>query len=356
MILCRILILVIVVSWTPCAEGTAFSVKAFKPIDRHVYQHQIVDLRHQLNPKFKKIERTHTRYIIVHTTETNLPTARKLILKGKQINGRWVTRGGHAHYLIARDGKTYRTLDKRYRSDHAGRSMWAGHTDISSVSIGIELVGYHNGVITDRQYDSLGTLLGILRKIYRLNDKAVLTHSQVAYGRPNRWIKRRHRGRKLCASNFVRQRAGLNNSWQYDPDVRAGRLLPDLELANIYYGNGRRPKNSAAYGIITPYRSAWSIAGKAYRLHSTIYVLPSGNVKTGDQIKKWYSIPSGTILLAGYRGPYVLTSGRSPIRIAGNRYAEASTLYYFPSRKLLPGNKIRRFSRIPKGTLIFLPI
>jgi N-acetyl-anhydromuramyl-L-alanine amidase AmpD len=100
-------------------------------------------------------------------------------------------------------------LDKKYIADHAGLSMWDGEKGISKVSIGIELVGYHYAPITAKQYRSVGILIDILQRVYHLDDRAVLTHSQIAYGTPNRWFKKNHRGRKRCAKNFIRSKAEL---------------------------------------------------------------------------------------------------------------------------------------------------
>ncbi|NIP23136.1 MAG: N-acetylmuramoyl-L-alanine amidase, partial [Phycisphaerae bacterium] len=97
----------------------------------------------------------------------------------------------------------------------AGISMWDGETDISKVSIGIELVGYHYTPITEDQYRAVGLLIDILQDVYELDDKAVLTHSQVAYGPPNRWHRKNHRGRKRCAKNFIRAKAGLGPTWSH---------------------------------------------------------------------------------------------------------------------------------------------
>jgi hypothetical protein len=60
-------------------------------------------------------------------------------------------------------------------------------------------------------------------------------------------------------------------------------------------------------------------------------------------------------MILGYRGPYNVTSNRPPIKIAGRDYKSKQTLYYFPSKKLLPGDRIRDFRSLPPGVLIFLP-
>jgi len=209
---------------------------AFSSTERARFQRSIIDYRARLNPKYKKIKRKRTDYIIVHTSELGRDPTLRVVSKGKRFRNGRRTYGGHTHYVIARDGRTYRIMDKRWVADHAGRSMWNGQTDISRVSIGIELVGYHYAPLTDKQYRSVGLLIEILQDVYHLDDRAVLTHSQIAYGRPNRWYKRDHRGRKRCAKNFIRAKAQLGPTWIYDPDVRAGRLVADAQLAKVFYG------------------------------------------------------------------------------------------------------------------------
>ena len=152
--------------------------------DLQKFQRSIIDYRWQLNPKFKKVKRAKTSYIIVHTSELGLNMTLKVIAKGKRLSPGRRTHGGHTHYVIARDGRTYRMLDNTLEADHAGRSMWNGETDISKISIGIELVGYHYSPITLHQYRSVGALIDILQGLYGLSDRAVLTHSQVAFGFP----------------------------------------------------------------------------------------------------------------------------------------------------------------------------
>jgi hypothetical protein len=50
-----------------------------------------------------------------------------------------------------------------------------------------------------------------------------------------------------------------------------------------------------------------------------------------------------------------LTAGRPAGIIAGSSYNKKNTLYYFPNRKIVSGDSIRDFTRLPKGVLIFLP-
>ena len=90
----------------------------------------IIDYRGRLNPLFPKRVRKSTKFIIVHTTECDLKTTLKIVSEGKQDDFKWVSRGGHTHYVIARDGQTYRILDEKFRAHHAGRSMWNGERNL----------------------------------------------------------------------------------------------------------------------------------------------------------------------------------------------------------------------------------
>jgi len=265
--------------------------------ERRAFQHSIVDYRWRLNPRFKKFVRKKTKYLIIHTSESGLESALRTISSGKKLPNAQKTRGGHANYVIAKSGRTYRILDKKYRSNHAGMSMWNGETHINNVSIGIELVGHSYIPISNNQYRSLSSLIDILQGVYNLDGKAVLTHSQIAYAKPNQWVNRNHRGRKHCANNFIRSKAGLGPTWAYDPDVRAGRLLPDTKLASIFYKSSLQAKQQLPVYVIDKNLTAWAIAGEKYNSPNTLYMLPEGLIISGNRIDRrvgWHNIPNGT--------------------------------------------------------------
>jgi len=419
--------LIVIIAACAVLAGSVGTVWALTRAEKQSFQRSIVDRRSKLNPRYKKKTRAKTRYIIVHTSEGGLNGTLNAVSRGKQVRSGYRTKGGHTHYVIARNGRVYRILDRRYVADHAGRSMWNGQTWISNYSIGIELVGYHYGEITEQQYRSLGQLIDILRGIYNLDDSAVLTHSQVAYGKPNRWVKKNHRGRKRCAKNFDWRKVGLASTWPFDPDVKAGRLVPDPELAAIYYAPRTASSRKKATGsnVISGTNTAWRIAGEEYDSPRTLYRLPSGKTIPGDEVEKrigWNRVPKNTVVLlnlgdsekaeksrgpvksvsngytawdiagldynkattfyffprgrvahgrevsdwdgmpvntriiVGYRGPYEVTASKPAGKIAGASYNKRDTLYYFPHRKrIVAGDAVRDFKRLPKGVLVFLP-
>ncbi|WP_372680687.1 N-acetylmuramoyl-L-alanine amidase [Desulfosarcina sp.] len=343
------------------------SSSAFSRTDRTAFQRTLVDSRHQLNPRFKKVERNKTKYIVVHTAELGLETTLRVVSKGKHFRNGRRTYGGHTHYVIARNGRTYRIMDKKYVADHAGRSMWNGETDLSKISIGIELVGYHYAPITDQQYRSVGILIDILQGVYNLDDRAVLTHSQVAYGTPNRWFKKNHRGRKRCAKNFMRAKAGLGPTWSYDPDVSANRLTADAQLADVFYSRLNIDAQPDEANIISKLNTAWVIAGEDYDSSSTVYQFPDGSLFTGAEIAGkigWNRIPAKTVVLLNQESKVALLKEKGPVKtisdgitawsLAGRSYNHDTTIYFLPSGRIKPGSMISDWDDLPVRTKMII--
>jgi N-acetylmuramoyl-L-alanine amidase len=362
--LCRrtrifVLAAILLIPSVPAWAGTSRS-------ERMTFQRSIADKRAELHQKYKKIPRKKTKYVIVHTSEAGLGSTLNSVLKGKRVRG-GRTGGGHTHYVIARNGRTYRILDKRYIADHAGTSMWKGETNISKVSLAIELVGYHYTSVTKQQYRSIGILIDILSDAYGLNDRAVLTHSQIAYGKPNRWVRTYHRGRKKCAKNFDRGKAGLGPTWPYDPDVRAGRLNADPKLAAIFYAHRKDAALLIGSNTITPSNPAWSIAGEDYDDHATLYRLPNGRLIPGNEIENrigWNRLPEKTVVLlnqsetplaAANQGPVkTISDGLTAWALAGPAYHHGTTFYFFPEGVLKSGQQINDWDDLPSNTMVII--
>jgi hypothetical protein len=150
----------------------------------------------------------------------------------------------------------------------------------------------------------------------------------VAYGSPNQWHKRSHRGRKRCgmkmAGSSLRSRLGIRAKPAYDPDVKARRLVvADKELFAILYSRATsaaaEKKAEDKYNktdgdnVVGPRRSAWDIARDAYNAPTTKYIFPNGTQKTGDKITDWKSMPRGTKVIVGDGGDTPKTSTKLPI-------------------------------------------
>jgi len=304
--------------------------------------------------------RPRTDFIILHTTES--------LKKGAL---RKVRANGETHYFVERDGHVYRIIRNTKIAFHAGRSMWDGKTNLDNYSIGIEMAGYHNGDITQAQYKALKELLSQLQAIYSIPDERVLTHSMIAYGAPNRWHRKSHRGRKRCGMLFARQsvrrRLGLDKQPLYDPDVKAGRLVVgDPYLASVLYGSAREQETAitrfvaADANVISTGRSAWDIARDEYKTHETIYVFPDGKELRGDQITDWKRLPAGTrVVLAGSQSENKLETiqeigrdGKSAKDIAGDEYNCKTTIYFVPDGRVKRGDELTEsdLQKLPEKT------
>ena len=192
--------------------------------------------------------RKSTRLIVLHTTEA---PAKSSLNK--------LSERGEAHYCVTEDGTVYRIVDRDREAFHAGRSMWNGKEDCDEFSIGIEVVGHHNKAVTLQQIAALRELVARLKRMYNVPDGRVVCHSHIAYGAPNTWHKKKHRGRKRCGMLFampsVRAKLGLAGRPAYDPDIKAKRLVQgDQDLADVLYGT--RDTMAAVYGARKPSLSA----------------------------------------------------------------------------------------------------
>ena len=213
----------------------------------------------------------------------------------------------------------------------------------------------------------MGLLIDILQGVYNLDDRAVLTHSQVAYGAPNRWFKRDHRGRKRCAKNFSRDKARLGATWRHDPDVRAGRLTADAQLSKVFYGRQARFGEVDEANVISKRNTAWLIAGEDFDSSTTVYKFPDGRLYTGDQITGqigWNRIPAKTVVLLNQAGSLEGLRNDGPVKtiadgitawsLAGRLYNHRTTIYFLPSGRIKNGSMISDWDDLPVKTRLII--
>jgi hypothetical protein len=309
--------------------------------------------------------RKSTTLIILHTTEA---PSRSALRKLSDL--------GECHYCIDEAGRVYRIVDHRREAYHAGRSMWNGRANVDEVSVGIEVCGYHDKPLAAAQYQALADLIGELKHIYKIPDHNVLAHSHVAYGAPNKWQKRSHRGRKRCGMMFalpsVRSRLNLKTRPASDPDVRAGRLVVgDAYLAQVLYGRspvvvaaGVAAAPAASGGnVIAKGRGAWDIARDAYNDPTTLYTFPDGTKKYGNQIANFKLIPPGTrvTVRADVREnrpetwQVIGVNGKAQ-DIAGDEVRNASTVYVYPDGRYARGSQLNASDilKLPYGTKVLV--
>jgi len=305
--------------------------------------------------------RKSTALIILHTTEAPSKSA---LRKLRDL--------GECNYCIDESGRVYRIIDHRREAYHAGRSMWNGRSNVDEFSVGIEMCGYHNKPLTSAQYTALAELLGELKYIYKVPDYNILAHSHVAYGAPNKWQPRSHRGRKRCGMMFalpsVRARLNLKSRPVVDPDVKARRLVVgDAYLAKVLYGAVKQTQAVATLkaeesNVIGKDRSAWDIARDAYDDEDTLYIFPDGKQKRGSQLANFKLLPSGTKVVvnapADNRPEKVRVVGDNgkPQDIAGAEALDVTTLYVYPDGRYYRGSQLgsKGVLNVPYGTKVLV--
>ena len=195
------------------------------------------------------------------------------------------------------------------------------------------------------QLKAIATLVKELKGMYRITDDRVVCHSHVAYGKPNKWQKRRHRGRKRCGMLFampsVRKVLGLTAKPKSDADVKAGRLaIGDAYLNKVLYGNVDTMKRyMAGGGLKSPSKQ---------KEEKTV----------SGWFKNWFgkkpAQPKNAFELRekGYKLVGIVSKEKTPYKIAGTKWNSAET-YYTIKGEAVPGDKVDQ-KKIEKGTGIWL--
>lgn len=307
------------------------------------------------NPE-RKIRRS-TELIVLHTTEA---PARSSLNK--------LSDRGEAHFCVTEDGSVYRIVDRDREAFHAGRSMWNGKEDVDKFSIGIECVGYHNKPMSQVQLYAIRDLVKELKSMYHLGDERVVCHSHVAYGAPNKWQKRRHRGRKRCGMLFampsVRRVLGLRYRPGGDPDTRAGRLVVgDPYLCKVLYGNvdtmvaSCPPAKREASPLVakTPPKVPPKTPPK--KTSPPKIAVPNAIAQESPAVKKPEPIPEAPqnaeqLKAGGWKLAGTISKKVSALRIAGSRWDDPKT-YYVLGGKLTPGDKVNP-QRFVEGMEVWL--
>ena len=300
------------------------------------------------NPERKV--RSSTRLIVLHTTEA---PARSSLNK--------VSDRGECHYCVTENGGVYRIVDRDREAFHAGRSMWQGAEDVDKYSVGIECVGYHNKVMPKVQIAAIRELVEQLKAHYKLPDHAVVAHSHVAYGAPNKWHRYKHRGRKRCGMLFampsVRCALGLKTRPAFDPDLRAKRLrCGDDYLHSVLYGR----VDTMASAYLKPKQSK---APRTLPKASVKAALPAGKKKVvvkSPAASKKYVKPAkqapprsiAELKKRGYRQCGTVTKSRSAVKIAGAKWNAPET-YYTIREKVVSGAELNP-ARIENGMSVWM--
>ncbi len=89
-----------------------------------------------------------------------------------------------SHYVVFEDGQVVQLVDESRRAWHAGRSFWAGETDLNTRSVGIEILnpGHEWGYrpFPEAQIDAVIALAQGIVARHPIPPERVLAHSDVA--------------------------------------------------------------------------------------------------------------------------------------------------------------------------------
>ncbi|OLP44490.1 N-acetylmuramoyl-L-alanine amidase [Rhizobium oryziradicis] len=88
-----------------------------------------------------------------------------------------------SHYLVRENGDVVQMVSESRRAWHAGKSFWAGATDINSRSIGIEIANAGHPSLPDypqEQIESVAQLCLDCAKRWSITPERVLAHSDIA--------------------------------------------------------------------------------------------------------------------------------------------------------------------------------
>ena len=298
------------------------------------------------NPE-RKIRKT-TELIVLHTTEA---------AERGSLNK--LSERGECHFCVTESGTIYRIVDRDREAFHAGRSMWNGKEDVDKFSIGIECVGHHDKAMPVVQLKAIRDLVKDLKAMYSIPDDRVVCHSHVAYGAPNKWQKKKHRGRKRCGMLFampsVRKVLELKKRPRSDTDVKAKRLVVGDEYLNgVLYGKTDTMKKSYDFKAIAA-KKAEKETNEAKKKKSVTEKASFAKKKpasknTADAPKAAGKTPSRTfraiptsiseLKAQGYVKKGEISKSTTALKIAGAKW-KSSTTYYTIRNKVIPGNMIK---------------
>jgi N-acetylmuramoyl-L-alanine amidase len=136
-------------------------------------------IKHYYSPNFDKKKRSNNsiKIIIIHYTgmQSERESIKRLTNSRTKVS---------SHFLINRNGKVYRLVQDNQIAWHAGKSCWNKYKNLNKNSIGIELVnkghqfGYTN--FKKKQILSLIKICKSLKKKYKINNKNIIGHSDIA--------------------------------------------------------------------------------------------------------------------------------------------------------------------------------
>ena len=194
-----------------------------------------------------RIDRSHeaasqgsrVQYVILHFTWDDWDSSLATLTTGPVSS----------HYLVRDDPvRVYQLVDESRRAYHAGESSWAGHTNLNSASIGIEIVNAGNRLADQgqpwqdyppKQIDAVVALVEDIVRRHGIPPEHVLGHSDIA---PLRKLDPgpKFPWHRLAAAGLI--------PWPDPVQVAARRAAFDAALPDVAWFQNRLAAHG--YGIV----------------------------------------------------------------------------------------------------------
>lgn len=113
--------------------------------------------------------------VVLHATEQDSVEQSLQTLRTRNRGGRV-----SAHYLVARDGRTFQLVDDLDRAWHAGAGRWGTIDNLNAASVGIELDNDGRSGFPDAQVEALLRLLADVTARHRIDRRALIAHGDMA--------------------------------------------------------------------------------------------------------------------------------------------------------------------------------
>ena len=161
------------------------------------------------------------------------------------------------HYLIKNNGEIVVMVPDLYEAWHAGISSWKNFKSLNKYSIGIEISNpghdHHYKKFSKKQIQSLKKLCKFLIRKYKINQKSILGHSDIASNR------KKDPGEKFPWSKLSK----INLCTWHNLEERKIKKYRNLKLFNYdnIYVSG-----SSVFNINGFTNPTWTIMSLSYRL------------------------------------------------------------------------------------------
>ena len=179
------------------------------------------------SPNFNLIKRkkNQVKFIIFHYT--GMQKESEAISKLTEIQSEV-----SSHYLIKNNGEIITMVPNLYTAWHAGKSFWKNYKFLNKNSIGIEISNpgheFNYKKFSNKQINSLLKLSKFLIKEYKINQKNILGHSDIAPGR------KKDPGEKFPWKYLAKNRIGLWHSLR-NKTLKNSRMIKTDDKNKEYF-------------------------------------------------------------------------------------------------------------------------